>query len=336
MSRLLIDDRGRPDFGIHRSPVDEINYRDFDLRTMMDRPRGALARRMGFNQFQFIGLTGPEWCGGIAIVDLKWLSVVFFYVYDAETGETLERSWRQPLALGTLIEPAPDVGVAHARRGRNQVSITPQSGGRRVEVRTRDGIEGVFMVSGEAINDPLRVCSPAGYNRWSYTQKAAGLRLEGEWRWGSRVLRAGPEHFASVDWSCGHMRRETSWNWASLSGHASDGTVVGLNLATGINESGVLENALWVDGSCELLGQARFHFDRYDHDAPWQVTTNDGRVELSFQPMGHRSERVNAGFIASNFRQFFGRFDGRLTTTSGQRLDVTGLTGFMEDHYAKW
>lgn len=336
MAGRLIDDSGKPRFGIHESPVDVVNFMDYDLRTPMDRRRSRLSRRMGFNQFQFIGMTGPDWCGGLAIVDLKWLALAFVYIYDVPGQRLLERTFRSPLSIGARLDNHPDTGPAGFHRGAHRFGIEPRDTERVVTIASGPDVSGEFRIGGPGYENPLRVCSPAGYQGWTYTQKWAGLGLEGRIRWGGRVYEASPDHFASVDWSCGFMRRETAWNWACLSVRATSGEVVGLNLATGINESGVLENALWVDGRLEQLGQARFRFERYDHGAPWHVTTRDGRVDLSFFPLGHRAERVNAGLVASNFRQFFGYCHGSLVTTDGQSLAIDGSLGLMEDHYARW
>lgn len=132
------------------------------------------------------------------------------------------------------------------------------------------------------------------------------------------------------------MRRETAWNWASLAGSSESGETIGLNLATGINESGVSENGLWVDGQLSLPGQAQFVFDRYGREKPWQVRTRDARVALAFEPEGCRSERINAGVIASNFRQFYGVFSGTVQDATGRDYHLKGVPGFCEDHYAKW
>jgi hypothetical protein len=77
-------------------------------------------------------------------------------------------------------------------------------------------------------------------------------------------------------------------------------------------------------------------FDRYDETAPWQVTTDDGRIDLWFEPSGVRRERLNAWLIASNFRQYIGTFSGTVRDEAGNSIPVDGLRGLMEDHFARW
>jgi hypothetical protein len=52
----------------------QINFHGYDLRNNMDNPITGLRKKMGVNQFQFIGFTGDDLILGFAIVSLKWIS----------------------------------------------------------------------------------------------------------------------------------------------------------------------------------------------------------------------------------------------------------------------
>ncbi|WP_303291390.1 DUF2804 domain-containing protein [Marinobacter sp. SS5-14b] len=330
----LIDPKGRISPGLISGPVDVINYRDYDLRTVMDKPRSRFARHWRFNQFQFVSAMAPGWVFGMAIVDLKLVSSGFFYLFDFETGQMFEQSFMQPLARQTSIEPYPESGHARFSKGEVSLSIEPATGGRNIRVSAPGRIQVDLELTDTS--EPLRLVCPAGYNGWVFTRKSAGLPVQGEVRWGQQVWRTDDDTRGSVDWSCGFMRRETAWNWACLAGVAGDGTSVGLNLAAGVNETGLTENALWLNGRCIKLGAARFQFDRYQPGTDWRVTTEDGKIDLTFVPSGVRKERLNAWILASNFRQFVGTFEGTVKDDSGKKIPVAGLRGLMEDHFARW
>ncbi len=332
--KKLIDDKGRVPAGVLSEPVDTINYLDYDLRSVMDRPRSRLARRWRFNQFQFVSAMGPGWVFGMALVDLKLLGNGFFYLYDFESGTMLERSFLQPLAMGTHLEPYPEHGLARFQKGEVDLHIAPATGGRNVSVSAPGGIRIDLELRED--HDPLRLVCPAGYNGWVFTRKSAGLKVEGEVRWDHQIWRCDDKVRGSIDWSCGFMRRETAWNWAAIAGVLEDGRSFGLNLAAGVNETGMTENALWLDGVCSKLEAARFSFDRYRLGSDWHVTTTDGRVDLNFVPAGVRKEKLNAGIVASNFRQYVGTFNGTVTDEAGTKIPVAGLRGLMEDHFARW
>lgn len=332
-SMELIDSKGQPHYGDFGQPITHINYRDFDLRSVMDRPRPKWLRRWAFNQFQFISVQGPDWLLGLAVVDLKLLSNAFIYIHDFRTGETREKSWLNPLATNTHIDPFPEKGRCRFKRRGTEILIEGEGDRRRVSV-LGEGIDLDLQLSGD--DEPLRLCSRAGYSGWVFTRKSAGLTIKGGLRWGDTAYTIDDTLRGTVDWSCGFMRRETAWNWACIAGVNGDGRTIGVNLAAGVNETGVTENALWVDGERIKLDLARFEFDRYNPQAPWRVTTSDGHVDLKFQPEGVRRERINALVLASNFRQFAGTFNGVVNDGSGRALRIENMRGLIEDHFARW
>ncbi len=336
MHKLILEN-GQPQWGVIDSALAEVNYLDYDLRTVMDKKIHGWRKKMGFNQFQFVGVMNEEVIAGVAVVDLKWLSNAFVYVYDVASGALYEKSLLSPLAWGTRFDNRPDTGVCRFSAPGMQVSIIASDSRRRIDVQVGGHLKMALVLQEAQAFVPLRLCSRAGYAGWVFTQKAAGLVARGRIDCHAKQYDLGAKgSWGSYDWSCGFMRRETNWNWACLSGRSACGKVVGLNLASGVNETGVTENALWIDDSLCKLDLAVFHFDRYQPQNPWRMTTSDGLVDLQFQPVGKRQEKLDAGFMASNFRQMFGYYSGTLKDRAGCSVVLKSVPGFAEDHYAKW
>ncbi len=132
------------------------------------------------------------------------------------------------------------------------------------------------------------------------------------------------------------MRRETFWLWASLSHQTKDGIKVGFNLAAGVNETSHTENGLWINDELIKLDRTNFTFNRKNRMDLWQVSSSDAHIDLTFEPMGERKEKINAGLIASNFTQLFGRFNGTVKDKNGKEIKIENAMGFCEDHFAKW
>ena len=110
----------------------------------------------------------------------------------------------------------------------------------------------------------------------------------------------------------------------------------GLNMAAGVNETGLCENALWFDGQIQHLSPASFVFDRKDDTKAWQISSLCGEVQLEFKPLYCRQEKVNIGLLASNFRQYVGFYNGFVALHNGSKLQLNAVKGLAEDHYAKW
>lgn len=334
----LIQANGQPRFGVFPQGVAELNYLDYDLRTAMDRKRSALAKRFGFNQFQFISLISPKLIVGVAIVDLKLISNAFLYLYEPDSGYFEEFSWLQPLARQTRIEPCPNDGESYFSKGDNSLSIKASTtpGVRVLSVKLGKKLSIDATIDETSHYNPLAVCARAGYSGWVFTQKSTARPVSGQIQWeDSQYDLAALGALAAVDWTGGFMRRETFWNWGSLSHRLPDGRLLGFNLAAGVNETGFSENALWLDGRLIKVDMVDFRFDRYHPKHSWALRSNDGIIDLHFTPKGKRSDKTNAFFMASNFSQFFGQFHGEIHLPD-ETITLQDAWGLTEDHYAKW
>ncbi|ASP40239.1 hypothetical protein CHH28_16825 [Bacterioplanes sanyensis] len=338
IKQQLIDRHGQPAYGLFNDGVHDINYLDFDLRSTMDRRLGRWAKKLKFNQFQFIGLLSPQLIVGIAIVDLKIASNAFVYLYDPQTGEFDEFSFIQPLARGTHIDTRPNDGEARFEQGQKRflMRATRVPGVRKVQVELPGLLSIDATIDESTAYQPLSICTRAGYQGWVFTQKSTALVCNGNVQWRARQINLHDiGALASVDWTAGFMRRETFWNWGSLSCRLSDGRRLGFNLAAGVNETGFTENAIWLDGKRIKVDMVDFRFDRYQQRHAWELQSSDGKIRLHFEPAGKRQEKMNAIIAASNFTQHFGRFFGEIRLDS-ETLTLNGEWGFTEDHYARW
>jgi hypothetical protein len=153
---------------------------------------------------------------------------------------------------------------------------------------------------------------------------------------GKTWVLSSPETLALVDWSAGFMRRNTFWNWAAIASPLPSGRTFGMNLAAGVNETGFIENAFWIDNTMTKVDTVNFKFDPDDLMKPWRITSYDKKIDLEFFPENKREEKTNAIFLASRFTQFMGCFKGTVTTDNGDCTVIDSLPGYAEDHYARW
>jgi hypothetical protein len=230
----------------------------------------------------------------------------------------------------------PNNGLSEFIKGNNHISIQAKTQQRQIFVTLNNGLSLQACIEEPDNTNALSLCSKAGYNGWVYTQKNTALKVDGCLRWQDKAYQlASLNTLASVDWSAGYMRRETNWCWASLSSYLEDGRRLGFNFASGVNETGFSENAIWLDDVCYKVDLVDFQFDRYSESQTWQLTSNDGSIELTFDRQGKRAQKLNLILIASNFRQFFGQFNGTLKINE-EVIILDNKWGLVEDHYAKW
>jgi hypothetical protein len=122
-----------------------------------------------------------------------------------------------------------------------------------------------------------------------------------------------------------------------LAGFLGDGRTLGLNLGGGFGDTcAATENALILNGRIHKLGQVEFTYTSPDFMRPWRMTSSDGRLDLEFTPFMERLAKTDLLLIASEVHQMFGHCRGTAVSDEGERLRLEGLTGFAEEHRARW
>ena len=336
----LIDSAGDARFGIFTEPIDEVNYRDFELLSPFGKRVGRLRRHFAFNQFQFLGALSEQLVFGCAMADIKYVGTAFVYCYEPATRRFAEHSFQQPLARGMRFDQFPETGTSVFDAAGNRIEMTARTQPRQrrlvAELRSGVAIDAVFSEEDPPLQ-PMFICTPAGATGWVYARKTAGHALSGTLRWEGRTfdlaaIGARGHH----DWSAGYMRRHTFWNWGCLAGRTADGRVAGMNVSCGVNETSFTENCFWIDGRLHKVDTVFFEYDRRDLMRPWRLSSFDGRLQLAFRPEGRHSESINAWIVASNFNQLVGRYDGWMETAAGERIAISNMLGYAETFAKLW
>lgn len=327
---MLFDDTGYLQQGLFDGSVANLNLPAFRLHSVLDHPVGRLKQHFAYKQFQFVCVSGPGWLLAVAIADVRYVCSGFAYLYQ-QGKPTREFALLAPLGFGCLTSDSPQLGAAKMGKGAKHWQIQSASSGWTLTVQAPGLVAEVQLDFDQ--QQPLALAAPTGYNGWTYTEKNNALRVSG-----SLVLDGQPLELTKarggIDFSAGFMRRETSWRWSSIN-TLLDCVPFGLNLACGVNETGLCENALWYDGTIQHLSPARFEFER-GQATPWRISTLCGEVDLTFESDFCRQEKLQLGLLASNFRQYVGFYNGTLRLNDGRILQLQHCLGLAEDHYAKW
>ncbi|MEQ6347021.1 DUF2804 domain-containing protein [Vibrio cyclitrophicus] len=327
----LIASNGQPIIGHFDGIPKQLNIENFDYRSSMDSKAAPWQKHFHYKQFQFVSIVTDTHIIGVAIADIRYLGSAFCYLYDIESNKLEECSWLRPLGFDKQVTPSPFEGKTSIAGQSIAFDIKDRQW--RVRLNTKL-IKADVTLDPKIDSLPMAMCSPTGYSGWTYTQKHNAVRIIGDIQIKGTSLNL-TQALAGYDFSAGYMRRETSWRWASINTQ-SNGTDIGLNLAAGVNETGGCENVLWVNGTRHLLNPVQFTFSRQDTNLPWQITSQDRRINLIFTPLNNRSEKLNLWLLKSNFRQFIGHFSGSIQDNDGITHQLDGVLGLTEDHFARW
>lgn len=186
------------------------------------------------------------------------------------------------------------------------------------------------------------ICTPFDKpGHFYFNQKINCLRARGAVTLGDRTYRFDREDsFAVLDWGRGVWTYHNTWYWGSASGLV-EGVPFGFNLGYGFGDTrAATENVLFYGGKAHKLGYVIFHIplDRGKPDflAPWTIHDDEGRLELTFQPVMDRASCTDAKVIKSDQHQIFGRFTGTAVLDDGRTVELENFFGFAEKVENKW
>ncbi|QDQ27221.1 DUF2804 domain-containing protein [Chitinimonas arctica] len=324
----LYDAAGQPLQGRFAGRCDRLDWRG--LPAALQRP--GWWRLLHHKRWQYIGIACGDCFIGCAIVDVGWTNTAFAYLFDRASGKVIGSLSRDGLpGLTAKVADVPATGEASrfAWLGARISFIEQEANLFSLAVSGPGGFRVTAELDGRNTAPWLFACGPVEGGVWHATHKSPALAVRGEAHAAGKVFPLDGAH-ASLDHSNGLLPRDTRWLWASA--HAAE---VGFNLQAGY--FGNHENVLWLDGKLIALGAARFEFDPADTQAVWRVSTDDGLLDLRFQPEGERREDRNLLIAASHYVQPVGVYSGwvRATMDEAPRL-IEGLLGVAEQHHSRW
>lgn len=324
----LLDAGGQPLFGRYSGHVPSLDWQGLQAPWK----KMALLRQIRHKRWRYLALATEEIFCGIAIVDLGWASTAFAYVFERAAGRELAAFSQDGLpVLSARVSQAPLTGAdCRFEFGGKRIQFQHIEGGSDYQLQlSAPGMQIEARFAAESAAPALLAVGKIAGGSVHATQKSAGMPLRGQVQCGTRrfVLDGG---VGSFDHSSGILQRDTEWRWASA--HSLE---LGFNLQQGYFAD--QENALWCGGQVYPLAAAHFQFDPARADAPWQIHTEDGLLELEFMPEGARRQNKNLGIAISRYLQPVGRFSGWVRAhAAAPKVQVSNLLGVTEDHFSRW
>jgi hypothetical protein len=320
--RLLAED-GTPRSGLYAGSLADARFAG-----LKDAP-GPLQRRLTEKKWQYLFLATPEMMLALAVIDCGYLASGICAVFDRGSRRLLVNDNPVLPSLCAAVGEEPADGMSARLLGPRIRARLQRAGGRiSVQANWAHADVDLLLDAGRA-PAPITAIAPVGpKGRFDFTQKTVLVPAEGEVRAGN-VRFAVQGDLAGLDYTHGLLARETSWRWAFAGGRAGP-HLVAFNFSDGFLQ-GEGENVAWIDGDPQAVGPVRFEFEPERPLGAWRVQSADGRVDLTFQPEGHRAQTVDLKLIRSRYLQPFGTFSG---TIDG--IAVEALPGVTEDHEARW
>jgi len=174
-----------------------------------------------------------------------------------------------------------------------------------------------------------------------FNQKINCMRVEGTVTMAGKPYVFTPDSsFAVLDWGRGVWTYKNTWYWGSASG-VVDGFSFGFNIGYGFgNTSAATENMLIYNGLAHKLSAVTFNIPMKDgkeeYLKTWNFSSDDGRFEMSFEPILDRFSKTSLLILESDQHQVFGKFSGTAILDDGKKIVIKDFLGFAEKVANKW
>lgn len=316
---------------------------------LLDYQRAAVrTSALRIKEWDYYLILNDRYAVALTIADNGYMGLdsVSFMDFSEPWQQTVSRMRLLPLGKTGLPASSARGDVSSAGRGYH-ISFENDGNVRTLRFRMprfrgQNSISGTFVLM-DAPEDSMVIATPFPKRRkaFYYNQKINCLRARGEVKLGGRVYPFSPaDSFATLDWGRGVWTYSNTWYWGSCSGLV-EGVPFGFNLGYGFGDTrAASENMLFYDGRAHKLAGIDFGIPQSGgRDAfmrPWHITSTDGRLTLTFEPVIDRASRTSVGVIYSDQHQVFGRFTGEAVLDDGSVLYLDRIMGFAEKVSNKW
>ena len=293
-------------------------------------------------RWDYYGIFTPTHYFSFTISDVGYMGMIFCYVLNFETQKFEEKTIITPFGAGVTLARNSTKGISTFENKQLKLRFEISANKRRIicdwPAFGGAGLKADITLSLPKDYESMNIIIPIEEKRFYDNRKINNMPASGVIHYdGQEFALDSQTCLGNLDWGRGVWALKSRWVWASASGVMGSGQRIGLNLGYGFGDnSKATENAFILDGRVHKLGAVEFQFNSDNYMLPWKMTSDDGRLDLDFEPFYDRTAKTDVKILRSEVHQMFGRYSGHLITEDGEKILVKNLIGFAEEHFAKW
>lgn len=313
-------------------------------RAVMEYNRDAIPkkRQSRIKEWEHYTIMSPEFTVGVTIVQLGSILSGSAELIDYKSQSMRNAAFIISTPVDRSVFPADPYGQTKVVRKDDFVSLSFGDKRRVIEflfakTATSPEMSGKIELADDPANDSIAITRPFGEGEFFYENKIFGLAATGSVvvDGNTYALPAG-ESWAIFDWGRGIWPHESSWFWGQAAGKVGNDRVA-INLGHGYgDDSRGTCNAILVNGKLQKLDIVDCQFDPADRMRPWEFTSNDQRLTLTFRPLYQQHSKQDLGLISAELYKIHGHYSGTLVLDDGTELKVENLLGFAEHMKQRW
>ena len=331
----------------HKGELIEAGYATSLIREY--RRKDIKANPMRIKEWDYYLISDGRRALALTISDNSYMGLESVSWIDLEKPEETTKSEIILMPMGKLNLPSSSVSGNVSFHNKKLNMIFGNNGQKRhLRVNYKDFKDGktltADLILDDVPEDSMVIATPYKEDpkAFYYNQKINCLRAQGYVSIGNDGYRFEADSaFGVLDWGRGVWTYSNTWYWSSASG-MQNGKRFGFNLGYGFGDtSSASENMVFVDGKAHKLSQVTFNIPfkedgSEDFMKPWTFTSDDGRLNLDFEPVIDRAALIDLKLIRSDQHQVFGRFSGTVILDDGSPFEIKNLPGFAEKVANKW
>ncbi len=314
-------------------------------RANMQYDRAAIpaARQGRVKEWEHYTIMSPKFTVGITIVQLGPLVIGSAELIDYQGQSIKNAMFMSTTKKDKAVLPADPYGQTRLARGADFITLAFSGKERHIECSfAKTAVAVPFTANISLADDPshdsVAITRPfAGEGEFFYENKIFGMPASGSVTVEGKTYELPTGNaWAIYDWGRGIWPVESSWFWGQAAGKVGEKQVA-INLGHGYgDDSHGTCNAILVDGRLHKLDIVDCQFDESDRMQPWQFTSNDHRLTLTFRPIYQQHSNQDIGFARAELYKIHGYYSGTLVLDDGTRLEVKDLLGFAEHMKQRW
>jgi hypothetical protein len=306
------------------------------------------ASKLKLKEWDYYIVMNDDYGVAFTIADNAYLGFISVTYFDFVKPKYHTYSRMKFFPMGKFKMPSSSKeGDVHYEDKKMSLSYTHEDGTRRIKCNIKDFYEKTpFSCDITLSNEPkdsMVIATPFKKNKkaFYYNQKINCMKATGKMTFNHTDILLESPTFGTLDWGRGVWTYDNTWYWGSLSTMVN-GKPFGFNIGYGFGDpSKATENMLFYDGKAHKLEDVTFHIPKDDNGkdnfmAPWEFTSNDGRLQLDFTPLIDRADKVNLLFLVSDQHQTFGYFNGTVVLDDGTKITLENKLGFAEKVHNRW
>ena len=337
----VLTEMGKPDnFGWSRQPV------------FFYDPALAWAPRRKFSESDRYFVFNPTHTLIFEVRDDGYLGHMGITVIFNREKKRLTHISQTLLPLGSYeMQPGSESGSIRYRRKKNDLDFVLMDSGVRIikvdipKFSNNRSLRGKLVLTEPAMAESLvtNLSWRNEKNAFRYSRVSPWFTVEGVVQYGTtEIIFSGGSAWGIFDWNRGVRPAADIRYWAASCGSlpgdgsppgggAHNGRLIGFCVGHGsVDSAAGTENAFFADGKLHKLDQVTFHIPQSNWLTPWHFTSNDKRLEMTFNPQQEQLDRSRILFHAVNRRQVYGFFSGKAVLDDGSEINFNNITGFVE------